>query len=91
MLADDQSMETQLNSMWHKANVLKMPGQPLKDPLAVIAMEISCLPTYSPLRTILVAADEKLMIDTATSQVLIEERLRKIASTHLALDTKMTG
>jgi len=53
-------METSLNSMWQKASVLKTPGRPLKDPLAVIAMEISRPPTYSPLRTILMATDDKL-------------------------------
>jgi len=59
-LADDESMETTLNSMWQKANAPKTPGQPLKDPLTAIAMEILRLPTYSPLRTILMATDDKL-------------------------------
>jgi len=53
-------METSLNSIWQKASVLKTPGRPLKDPLATIAMEILRPPTYSPLWTILMAADDKL-------------------------------
>ena len=53
-------METELNSMWQKANVLQTPGQPLEDSLATIAMEISCPQTYSTFRTILMAADDKL-------------------------------
>jgi len=36
-------------------------------------------------------ADENIVTDTATSQVLIEERSRKIASTHLALAMKTMG
>ena len=53
-------METELNSMWQKANVLQTPGQPLEDSLATIAMEISCPQTYSTFRTILMATDDKL-------------------------------
>ena len=63
-LSDDKSMETQLNSMRQKANVLKTLGQPLEDSLVTIAMVISLPPTYSTLRTILMATDDKLMTDT---------------------------
>ena len=52
MLLDDKSMETQLNSMRQKANVLKMLGQPLKDSLIVITMVILLPPTYSTVWTI---------------------------------------
>ena len=44
MLSDDESMETQLNSMWQKANVLKTLGQLLEDSLIMIAMVISRQP-----------------------------------------------
>ena len=71
-------MENKLNSMWQKASVLKMPGQPLKDPLTMIAMEISHPPTYSPLWTILMATNDKLVMDAVNSENLIEERSRKI-------------
>jgi len=91
MLADDESMETTLNSMWQKANAPKTPGQPLKDPLAAIAMEISRPPTYSTLQTILMAADDKLTTDAFNSGIPIEERSRKIASTHLALAAETAG
>jgi len=84
-------METTSNSMWQKANAPKTPGQPLKDPLAAIAMEISHPPTYSTLRTILMAADDKLTMDAFNSEILIEERSRKIASTHLALAAETAG
>ena len=85
-------METKLYSMWHKANVLKMPSQPLKDPLSAITTEISLpLPTYSPLWTILMAANDKLATDAVNNEILIEKKLRKIALTHLALNVKMTG
>ena len=90
-LSDDESMETQLNSMRQKANVLKMLGQPLKDSLVAIAMVISLLPTYSTLRTILMAADDKLTMDAVINQVLIEEKSRRASSTHSALAAKMTG
>ena len=49
MLSDDESMETQLNSMEQKANVLKTLGQPLEDSLITIAMVILLPPTYSTL------------------------------------------
>jgi len=52
MLSDDESMETQLNSMQQKANVLKTLGQPLKDSL-ITAMVILLPPSYSTLQTIL--------------------------------------
>jgi len=84
-------METSLNSMWQKASVLKTPGRPLKDPLAAIAMEISRPPTYSTLRTILMAADDKLTTDAFNSGIPIEERSRNIALTHLALATETAG
>ena len=84
-------METQLNFMWQKANVLKTLGQPLKDSLVAIAMVISLPPTYSTLQTILMAADDKLTTDAVINQVLIEEKLRKVSSTHSALTAKTTG
>ena len=88
MLSDNESMETQLNSMWQKANVLKTLGQTLKDSLVAIAMVISFPPTYSTLQTILMAADDKLMMDAVINHVLIEEKLRKVSSTHSALAMK---
>ena len=90
-LLDNESMETQLNSMWQKANVLKMLGQPLKDFLVAIAMVISLLPTYSTLQTILMAAADKLMTDAVINQVLIEEKSRKVSLAHSALTAKMAG
>ena len=90
-LSDDESMETQLNSMRQKANVLKTLGQPLEDSLVAIAMVISLPPTYSTLRTILMAADDKLTTDAVINQVLIEEKLRNMSSTHSALAAKMAG
>ena len=90
-LSDDESMETQLNSMRQKANVLKTLGQPLEDSLVAIAMVISLLPTYSTLRTILMAADDRLTTDAVINQVLIEEKSRKVSSTHSALAAKTTG
>ena len=90
-LSDDESMETQLNSMWQKANVLKTLSQPLEDSLIAIAMVILLLPSYSTLQTILMAADDKLMTDAVINQVLIEEKLRKVSSTLSALAAKMTG
>ena len=90
-LSDDESMEIQLNSMRQKVNVLKMLGQLLKDSLAAIATVISLPPTYSTLRTILMAADDKLTTDAVVNQVLIEERLRKVYSAHSALAAKTAG
>jgi len=90
-LSDDESMETQLNSMRQKANVLKTLSQPLEDSLIAIAMVISLPPSYSTLQTILMAADDKLMTDAVINQVLIEEKLRKVSSTLLALAAKTTG
>jgi len=90
-LSDDESMETQLNSMRQKANVLKTLGQPLEDSLIAIAMVISLPPSYSTLQTILMAANDKLTTDTVINQVLIEEKSRKVSSTLLALATKTTG
>ena len=91
MLSDDESMETQLNSMWQKANVLKTLVQPLEDSLVAIAMVILLPPTYSTLWTILMAADDKLTTDTVINQVLIEEKSRKVSSTLSALAAKTTG
>ena len=90
-LSDDESMETQLNSMRQKANVLKTLGQPLEDSLIVIAMVISLPPTYSTLRTILMATDDKLTTDAVINQVLIEEKSRKISLAHSALTAKTAG
>ena len=84
-------MEIQLNSMRQKVNVLKMLGQLLKDSLAAIATVISLPPTYSTLRTILMAADDKLTTDAVVNQVLIEERPRKVYSAHSALAAKTAG
>ena len=78
MLSDDTSMETQLNSMQQKANILKTIGQPLDDSLVAIAMVISLPMSYSTLRTILMAADDKLTTDMVINQVLIEERSKKL-------------
>jgi len=91
MLLDDESMETQLNSMRQKANVLKTLGQLLEDSLIVIAMVISLPPSYSTLRTILMAANDKLTTDAVINQVLIEEKSRKVSTTLSALATKTTG
>ena len=91
MLSDDESMETQLNSMRQKANVLKTLGQLLEDSLITIAMVISLPPTYSTLWTILMAANDKLMTDAVINQVLIEEKSRKVSSTLSALAMKTTG
>ena len=90
-LSDNESMETQLNSMQQKANVLKTLGQPLEDSFVAIAMVISLPPTYSTLQTILMATDDKLTTDTVINQVLIEEKLRKVSSTLSALAAKTTG
>ena len=90
-LLDDKSMEIQLNSMQQKVDVLKMLGQLLKDSLTTIAMVISLPPTYSTLQTILMATDDKLMMDAVINQVLIEERLRKVSLAHLALTAKTVG
>jgi len=90
-LSDDESMETQLNSMRQKANVLKTLGQLLEDSLIAIAMVISLPPSYSTLRTILMAADDKLTTDAVINQVLIEEKSRKVSSTLSALAAKTTG
>lgn len=68
-------METQLNSMQQKANVLKTLGQLLEDSLVAIAMVISLPPT----------------MDAVINQVLIEEKSRKVSSTHSALAVKTTG
>ncbi|KIM62213.1 hypothetical protein SCLCIDRAFT_838418 [Scleroderma citrinum Foug A] len=84
-------METQLNSMQQKANVLKTLGQLLEDSLVAIAMVISLPPTYSTLQTILMATDDKLTMDAVINQVLIEEKSRKVSSTHSALAVKTTG
>ena len=90
-LSDDESMETQLNSMQQKANVLKMLGQLLEDSLVAIAMVISLPPTYSTLRTILMAADNKLTTDAVINQVLIEDKSRNMSLTHSALAAKTAG
>ena len=88
MLSDDESMETQLNSMQQKANVLKTLGQPLEDSLIAIAMVILLPPSYSTLQTILMAADDKLTMDAVINQVLIKEKSRKVSSTLSALAAK---
>jgi len=90
-LSDNESMETQLNPMWQKANALKALGQLLEDSLIVIAMVISLPPSYSTLQTILMAANDKLMTDAVINQVLIKEKSRKVSSTLLALAMKTTG
>ena len=77
--------------MQQKANVLKTLGQPLEDSLIAIAMVISLPPTYSTLRTILMAADDKLMTDAVINQVLIEEKSRKVSLTLSALAAKTIG
>ena len=89
-LSDDTSMETQLNSMWQKANVLKTIGQPLNDSLVVIAMVISLPTSYSTLHTILMAVDDQLTTDIVINQVLIEEKSKKLPG-QTALSAKATS
>ena len=89
-LLDDTSMETQLNSMQQKANILKTIGQPLDDSLIAIAMVISLQMSYSTLCTILMAEDDKLTMDMVINQVLIEERLKKLPG-QTALSAKATS
>ena len=90
-LSDDTSMETQLNSMWQKANVLKTTfGQPLDNSLVAIAMVISLPTSYLTLRTILMAADNQLTTDIVINQVLIKEKLKKSPG-QTALSMKATS
>jgi len=83
-------MESQLNLMRQKANVLKTIGQPLDDSLVAIAMVISLLTSYSTLRTVLMAADDKLTTDMVINQVLIKERSWKSPG-QTALSAKATS
>jgi len=89
-LSDDTAMESQLNLMWQKANVLKTIGQPLDDLLVAIAMVISLLTSYLTLHTILMAVDDKLTTDMVINQVLIEERSQKSPG-QTALSAKATS
>jgi len=89
-LSDDTAMESQLNLMQQKANVLKTIGQPLDDSLIAIAMVISLPSSYSTLRTILMATDDKLTTDMVINQVLIEERSQKSPG-QTALSAKATS
>ena len=89
-LSDDTSMETQLNLMQQKADVLKMIGQPLDDSLVAIAMVIFLPTSYSTLCTILMAADNNLTTDIVINQVLIEEKSRKSPG-QTALSAKVTS
>ena len=89
-LLDNTAMESQLNSMRQKTNVLKMIGQLLDDSLIVIAMVISLPTSYSTLCTILMATDDKLTMDMVINQVLIEERSRKSLG-QTALSAKATS
>ena len=90
MLSDDTAMESQLNLMRQKANVLKTIGQPLNDLLVAIAMVISLPTSYSTLSTILMATDDKLTMDMVINQVLIEERSWKLPG-QTALSAKATS
>jgi len=83
-------MESQLNLMQQKANVLKTIGQPLDDSLIAIAMVISLLTSYSTLHTILMAADDKLTTEMVINQVLIKERSQKLPG-QTALSVKATS
>ena len=83
-------MESQLNLMQQKANVLKTIGQPLNDSLVAIAMVISLPTSYLTLHTILMAVDDKLMTDIVINQVLIEERSWKPPG-QTALSAKVTS
>lgn len=87
-LADDQPMETQLNAMHQKSHILASLGQPLDDSLVAIAMVISLPQSYSTLRTILMASDDKLSVDTVKAQVLVEEKTQQSAKSQLALTAK---
>ena len=89
-LLDDTAMESQLNLMQQKANVLKTIGQPLGDSLVAIAMVISLLISYLTLHTILMATDDKLTMDMIIKQVLIEERSWKSPG-QMALSAKVTS
>jgi len=89
-LSDDTAMESQLNLMWQKANVLKTISQLLDDSLIAIAMVISLPMSYSTLCTILMATDDKLTMDMVINQVLIEERSRKSLG-QTALSAKATS
>ena len=90
MLLDDTAMESQLNLMRQKANVLKTICQPLDDSLVAIAMVISLPTSYLTLRTILMAADDKLTMDMVINQGLIEERSQKLPG-QTVLSAKVTS
>ena len=76
-LSEESSLEPQLNVMCHKAHVLTLLGLKLEDALVVIAIVLSLPESYSTLRTILMSIEDKLLLDSVISQILIEEKSHK--------------
>ena len=75
---DESPLEPQLNTVRHKAYILKTLNHELSDALIAIALIISLPESYSTLCTILMATPEdKLTTDYVVTQVLTEERSRQ--------------
>ncbi|GBE88792.1 Retrovirus-related Pol polyprotein from transposon TNT 1-94 [Sparassis crispa] len=75
-LSDESPLKPQLNTMQQKAHILETLGLTLDDTLITIAMAISLPPSYSTLRTILMASDSKLTVEKVVNEVLSEEKRR---------------
>ena len=71
---EESPLEPQLNAMCHKAHVLTSLGLKLEDALVTIAIVLSLPESYSTLRTILMSTEDKLLLDSIISQILIEEK-----------------
>ncbi|GBE88168.1 Retrovirus-related Pol polyprotein from transposon TNT 1-94 [Sparassis crispa] len=87
-LSDESPLEPQLNTMQQKAHILETLGLTLDDTLIAIAMAISLPPSYSTLRTILMASDSKLTVEKVVNEVLSEEKRRGETTAASALIAK---
>ncbi|CAL1698120.1 unnamed protein product [Somion occarium] len=76
--SDDSDLEPQLNSMRHKAYILRTPLKcPLDDVLVAAAMIGALPPSYSILKTILMFSDDSLDVDKVIFQILNEEKSKR--------------
>ncbi|GBE82734.1 hypothetical protein SCP_0411190 [Sparassis crispa] len=87
-LSDESPLEPQLNTMRQKAHILETLGLTLDDTLIAIAMAISLPPSYSTLRTILMASDSKLTVEKVVNEVLSKEKRRGETTAASALIAK---
>ena len=84
-LSDKSPLEPQLISMHQKVSILASLGLVLEDALVAIAIILSLPESYTMLRTVLMATQQKMEPESVIAQILVEEKGRSMSDAHSAL------